>query len=210
MARGVDNEGVRARLVERAEQYGLSLASLSATIRRNPAYLQQFVARGTPRRLAERDRAVLAAALDLPESALGGPGNDRAGIAVDRLAVEASAGPGSDVDAEDRTGEAYLDPGLVRALKLRPGSVAVIRVRGTSMEPGLRDGDEVVVDTADTRPGRQARVFVVRIDGGLMIKRVAAGRAGLIVRSDNPAADPVPDGEVTVIGRAVWRMGPAL
>jgi len=46
-------ESPRNVLRRRAEERGLSLASLSARIGRNPAYLQQYVARGSPRRLPE-------------------------------------------------------------------------------------------------------------------------------------------------------------
>jgi len=206
----VENAEIGRALAEAAAERGLSLASLSVAIRRNPAYLQQFVTRGTPRRLAERDRQVLAAMLDLPESALGAPPAEQAAFRVSRLAVEASAGPGVEPVDEERTGTAMLDPALARALGLSPGRAAVIRVRGSSMEPGLIDGDDVVVDTGDRTPSVTARVYVVRIDGAVMIKRVSRGRRGLIVRSDNPAADPVPAGELEVIGRAVWRMGVAL
>ena len=38
---------------------GESYAALSRMLRRNPAYLQQYVKRGTPRLLAERDRKLL-------------------------------------------------------------------------------------------------------------------------------------------------------
>lgn len=64
---------IRARLVARARERGVSLAALSAALRRNPAYVHQFVYRGSPEVLAEGDRRVIAAALMLPESELGGP-----------------------------------------------------------------------------------------------------------------------------------------
>lgn len=157
--------------------------------------------------LAERDRQVLAAMLDLPESALGAPPPDESGFTVPRLAVEASAGPGASPDDEEATGTATLDAALARSLGLSPGRAAVIRVRGSSMEPGLVDGDQVVIDTGDRTPATTPRVYVVRIDGAVMIKRVSRGRRGLIVKSDNPDAEPVGKGEPEVIGRAVWRMG---
>ena len=45
----------RARLVELAEAGRTSLASLSAMLGRNPSYLQQFVRKGSPRKLEEAD-----------------------------------------------------------------------------------------------------------------------------------------------------------
>lgn len=203
----MDNAEIRRTLATAAAERGHSLAALSAAIRRNAAYLHQFVTRGSPRMLAERDRQVLAAMLDLPESALGAPPPEEDGFRVPRLAVEASAGPGAEPGEEERTGTAALDPALARSLGLSPGRAAVIRVRGSSMEPGLVDGDEVVVDTGDRTPDATPRVYVVRIDGAVMIKRVSRGKRRLIVRSDNPGAEPVGKGEPEVIGRAVWRMG---
>lgn len=83
----------------------------------------------------------------------------------------------------------------------------LITARGDSMEPGLYDGDQLIVDTADRTPIASARVYVIRVDGAVMVKRVAAGRKKLVATSDNPAAAPVPAGEIEVVGRVVWRMG---
>ena len=90
--------------------------------------------------------------------------------------------------------------------RLREGQAAIVRVRGDSMEPGLVDGDLIVVDRARRLPDAGGAVFVVRIDDAVMVKRVSRARAGLRVVSDNPAAPPVPDGPVEVIGRVVWLM----
>jgi len=50
---------------------GLSLSSLSVLASRNVAYLQQFVTRGTARRLPEDVRLHVAMALDLDETMIG-------------------------------------------------------------------------------------------------------------------------------------------
>ncbi len=61
----------RMRLPQLASEQGRSLANLSATIGRNPAYLQQFVTRGSPRRLPEDERRHLAIVLNVDERELG-------------------------------------------------------------------------------------------------------------------------------------------
>jgi phage repressor protein C with HTH and peptisase S24 domain len=185
---------------------GHSLARLSAMLRRNPAYLHQFVSRGTPRVLAERDRRLLADVLGVDEAALGGE-SPPAGFRVPRLDVAASAGPGAFVDTEVTIGTETLAPGLAAALGLREGRAGVIRVRGASMEPALRDGDHLIVDLADRTPRAKPAIYVIRIDDAVMVKRVSRSAAGLAAVSDNPAAAPVPDGAIEVIGRVVWRMG---
>ncbi|WP_374944874.1 helix-turn-helix transcriptional regulator [Sphingomonas sp.] len=196
----------RHALVALAQARGHSLAALSAMLRRNPAYLQQFVARGTPRVLAERDRRLLADVFGVEDAALGGE-PARAIFRVPRLDVAASAGPGAQVDDDVAIGTETLPEALARDLGLRAGQAGVIRVRGSSMEPALRDGDHLVVDQADRSPKARSAIYVIRVDGAVMVKRVARTSAGLVATSDNPVASPVPAGAIEVIGRVVWRMG---
>ncbi|MBU0668655.1 MAG: transcriptional regulator, partial [Alphaproteobacteria bacterium] len=91
----------RARLLELAQASRASLASLSAMLGRNPSYLQQFVRKGSPRRLEERDRQRLAEFFGVPETELGAPGRGfprgsaEEFLAVPRLPLDASAGPGA-------------------------------------------------------------------------------------------------------------------
>lgn len=62
---------VRATLVALADDRCDSLSFLSRLIGRNAAYLQQFVTRGTPARLDEADRLVLAKHFCVDERRLG-------------------------------------------------------------------------------------------------------------------------------------------
>ena len=195
----------RRRLTALAAARGDSLAALSAMIGRNAAYLQQFVARGSPRRLADDDRRRLADYFGVAESELGAePG--RQPFTLPRLDVAASAGPGAFVDGEIVLGAAAIDPALAARLGLRNGQAAIVRVRGDSMEPGLIDGDLIVVDRARRTPEAKGAVFVVRIEDAVMVKRVSRARGALVVVSDNPAAAGGPDAPVEVIGRVVWLM----
>ena len=195
----------RLRLKELAAARGDSLAALSAMLGRNAAYLQQYVARGSPRRLDAGDRRRLADYFGVDEVVLGAePG--RQPFLLPRLDVVASAGPGAFVDGEIMLGAAAIDPALAMKLGLRDGLAAIVRVRGDSMEPGLIDGDLIVVDRARRTPDTQPRVHVLRIDDAVMVKRVARLGNRLTIGSDNPAAPPVPGGVVEVIGRVVWLM----
>lgn len=202
---GMSETEIRKVLQDLAAKAGVSLAALSRMLGRNDAYLQQFVQRGTPRVLAERDRSYLAEFFGVPETRLGaspvaGP------MLVRRLAVAASAGPGATVDDEVMIGVEALDRQLARRLGLSDGATSVIRVRGDSMSPGLMDGDHLVVDHNDVQPNARGGLYVIRIGDALMVKRVRATAAGLAASSDNPAAPPVPNGPIAVIGRVVWQM----
>ncbi|MFN3675758.1 MAG: S24 family peptidase [Sphingomonas pseudosanguinis] len=198
-------QDVRAALPALAEKAGVSLAALSRMLGRNDAYLQQFVHRGSPRTLAEGDRRRLAEFFGVPETRLGAP-REAGPLLMPRLAVAASAGPGATVDDDVMIGVEALDRQLARRLGLSDGTASVIRVRGDSMAPGLMDGDHLVVDQKDTRPGARGGLYIIRIGDVLMVKRVCATPQGLVATSDNPAAPPVPEGPIMVVGRVVWQM----
>ena len=94
------SDDARATLERLCNERGESLAGLSRLLGRNDAYIQQYLRKGTPRRLPERDRRTLARYFVIPDSMLGGPAGDpelETGrlVPVTRSAVRASAGPGS-------------------------------------------------------------------------------------------------------------------
>jgi len=62
---------IRRTVADLADRNGDSLAALSRVIGRNTAYLQQFVDRGTPRRLPEDARLILAQHWQIDERRLG-------------------------------------------------------------------------------------------------------------------------------------------
>jgi phage repressor protein C with HTH and peptisase S24 domain len=201
----------RARLLDLAAERRVSLAQLSGLIGRNPAYLQQFVRKGSPRRLEEGDRATLARFFGVGEAELGGSEEKSSDIAwadVPRLALGASAGPGALAADERPVGALRFSRVWLRRQGLDPARLSAIAVEGDSMEPSLRDGDEILVD-AGRKPLRDG-VYVVRVAGVLLVKRLETGRPGLVVlKSDNPVYDPIElaPAEVEVIGRVVWKGG---
>jgi hypothetical protein len=201
----MDSAAQRAVLSDLIARSGESFAALSRLLGRNPAYLQQFVMRGSPRELAERDRGLLARYFGVAETLLGG--RESAGLVeVTRLDVGASAGPGGLVDGEARRRPGALDPGLLRQLGVRPAAASMIRVAGDSMMPTLADGDEILVDRDRCRLAARAALYVLRVDGVVMVKRLRALGPEIEVVSDNPAYAPrrCAAEETEVIGRVVW------
>jgi hypothetical protein len=61
---------------------GEDFAGLSRMLGRNPAYIQQFVRRGVPKRLKEAERRKLARYFSISESLLGGPRRATAPTAI--------------------------------------------------------------------------------------------------------------------------------
>ena len=214
---GMDNADVRSRLTVLAAQRGASLAQLSALIDRNSSYLQQFVRKGSPRKLEEGDRRRLAEFFGVTESELGGPEEKNVIVGriqradwvdVPRLTLGASAGPGAFPVGEGPIGAFRFAARWLRGQGLDPAMLSAIAVAGDSMEPTLRDGDEILVDKTP-RPLRDG-IHVVRLDEALLVKRVELLRGGHVaLASDNPAyrTIEVPMGEIGVVGRVVWKSG---
>ncbi|HEX8621741.1 MAG TPA: S24 family peptidase [Allosphingosinicella sp.] len=204
----------RAQLERLIRERGEDYASLSRLLGRNPAYIQQYMKRGSPRRLAEEDRRLLARYFGVDESLLGGAARvtvEAGLISIPRLDVHASAGPGALEAEEKRLGRIGFDSAWLRRLGVSgggPDRLSVIRVDGDSMTPTLSDGDEILVDREDGAGRLRDGVYVLRIEDVLVVKRLSVGPGGrLSVRSDNDAYPGWPElepGAVDVVGRVVW------
>jgi phage repressor protein C with HTH and peptisase S24 domain len=198
-----------ALIKERGEDY----AGLSRLLGRNAAYIQQYITRGSPRRLAEEDRRKLAQYFRVDERRLGGPeplASEAAELVdVPRLDLGASAGAGTLAERERALGRIGFDRAWLRRLGVKAADLSVIRVTGDSMNPTLADGDEILVDRADKAGRLRDGIYVLRSEDLLAVKRVAMSPVGrrLSVRSDNPAYPAWPDCDaaaVDVVGRVVW------
>lgn len=176
----MEGKAIRQRLAEVARSQGKSLAGLSRALGRNPAYLQQYVARGTPRHLPERDRAVLARLLDLPEAHLGGPETGTAHL---------RPVPG----VEGGAALLALEPGLVAALGADRADLALVEMVGDSMSPTLGPGDRLLLDRAARRPADG--LFLLSLGAALAVRRLVVHPASGLVTllADNPAIPAVTD-----------------
>ena len=208
--------GAQARLVALAEEKKVSLAALSRMIGKNASYLQQFVRKGSPRKLDEADRGKLARFFGIAEDELRGaeeisyeaPRDSSDWLDVPRLALGASAGPGAVAHDEEAIGAFRFSTRWLREQGLDGAMLSAIQVSGDSMEPTLRDGDEILVDRGPRRA--MDGIHVVRIDDILHVKRVDTSRPGVVsLISDNRAYRPLelrPD-EVEIVGKVVWKSG---
>lgn len=207
----------RIALDRAARERGEDYASLSRLIGRNPAYIQQYIKRGTPRVLPERERALLADYLQIEEEKLGAPARRAPGqggdalITVPRLDVGAAAGAGSLAEDDRPLAQLGFDPRWLRKLTANPQKLAIISVEGDSMLPSLGHGDDIMVDHADTTDRLRDGIYVLRRDGVLLVKRLVRGIASAVgqinVISDNPtypAENDVAIDDLTIVGRVVW------
>ena len=98
----------------------------------------------------------------------------------------------------------------LRQFSTNPHNLAIVKVTGTSMEPLLHAGDEVMVDFSVPVTLRDG-LYAVRLGDVLLVKHLQRLPEGKIVlRSENPFYEPVeidlekePE-DFAVIGRVVW------
>jgi phage repressor protein C with HTH and peptisase S24 domain len=124
----------------------------------------------------------------------------------------AAAGSGKPAPEYPTEFIAFRHDWIRAAFDLDPGQVMLISAAGDSMEPGIRDGDLLLVDTrqdAFTEFG----IYVFEARGERLVKRVQRKFDGtLYVISDNAVYQPEAISselatEIRVVGKVIWRGG---
>jgi hypothetical protein len=219
----MENTDTRTTLLRLCSEKGTSLAALSALIGRNSSYLQQFVRKGSPRKLEEGDRRRLARFFGVDESLLGGeitvpvkekssrlPASSARGgdwTDVPRLALDASAGPGALAAGQRRLG----------ALRFRKAGCAawgwIRRIFPPSRWRAIRCGRCSTMATKfwSITPAPPRAMASMWCAWAIICWSSASTWAARprAPQSENPAYDPIdldPE-EVAVIGRVVWKGG---
>lgn len=224
------NDAVRAALDKLISDRGTSYAAISTMLGRNQAYIHQFIHRGSPQRLAENDRRFLAEFFAVDEALLGADKGNSAGKrrgqaqfsqmrahadnlrAIPKLSVGASAGQGALTGDEYAVGQIAFDEGWLRKQGLAKVQLSMISVEGDSMEPTLRNGDDILLAlSGDNGGGYMAKrdgIYVLRMDDSLMVKRLSFAPDGrLSVISDNkvyPSRHGLTRDQVHIVGQVVW------
>lgn len=124
--------------------------------------------------------------------------------------VKALAGAGSSlVTSGDISGSMPFRKSFLLQHGLHAASCILIDVMGDSMEPLLRTGDTIMVDTSDTNVV-DGKIYLVAVGEELVVKRLQKMPNGLLLRSDNPiyADIPVSSAEIgssaVIHGRVRW------
>ncbi|MFV0409781.1 MAG: XRE family transcriptional regulator, partial [Paracoccus sp. (in: a-proteobacteria)] len=95
-------------------------------------------------------------------------------VPVAHFTAEASAGHGSLVQDETHDSTYAYSRTFLDRRRLKPENLAVISVRGDSMDPDLHDGDKILIDCAEVELDRikDGQIFVVNFGGALFVKRI--------------------------------------
>lgn len=131
-------------------------------------------------------------------------------VQIPRYEVSASAGGGAVIHSEQIVDHLTFKADWVRnALGIPVSDLALINVKGDSMEPTLSNGDVILIDMGKDGFDDNA-VYVLRLNGTLLVKRVKRNFDGsVLVSSDNAMYPPdtIKDDMVdtlNVVGRVVW------
>jgi phage repressor protein C with HTH and peptisase S24 domain len=108
---------------------------------------------------------------------------------------------------------AFSESFLKQTLRRSPQNLALLTASGDSMDPTIRDGDLLLVDTSARRI-EGSRIYVLAIGGALMVKRIQLRLDGsVVVKSDNAVYEPEvlaadQTSSLNILGQVVWQAGP--
>ena len=189
----MERDPARDSLREQLGRKGVSLAAGSLAIGRNRTYLQQYLARGVPRVLCHRDSEALGKLLDCDPATLrrtelpalrpwkrkrrrsAAPGAGLATVPEAEIAAAAGAAAFEEAFIFEKARWQMPEVMVRHEACAEPEALLIVRVRGNAMEPEMRDGDRIVVDTARRAPAT-GELFVLWDGSALAVKRVEAVR----------------------------------
>lgn len=190
-----DAEPSRGRLVALAEVSGVSVAWLAKGEGPLPTQGELGEWTGTRSGPLQDEGSFPHGFLILPDAAEG-----------------AAAGSGDHAPTINTKFVAFRIDWLRRMLATEPSKLILETALGDSMEPMIRDGDLLLIDTNESRI-KDFGIFVLEVRKERLVKRVQRKFDGsLILISDNPLYQPEEiaaalAGEIKIVGKVVWRGG---
>lgn len=132
-------------------------------------------------------------------------------VLIPRYDIEASAGPGALIDKEHVLDYlAFQESWVRRELHADPAKLVLITARGDSMEPTIRPGDLLLIDTG-INDFMDDAIYVLAYEDGLQVKRIQRFLTGAVaVRSDNERVyheetlAPNEAARIRIAGRVRW------
>lgn len=228
------SEQIRATLDAAIKEAGLSYKEVSLAIGRKDSYIHRFIKYGLPSKLNENDRRQLSIILGIPEQdlttftlsapivpahaagiqavadSITGLLKKKDSVSIAILDVAACCGSGIDNFEENVIGQWNMPLMEYRTISTtsNPDNVKMIRARGDSMAPTLKDGDWVLADMS-FRSTDSDGLYLIRSSTGLSIKRLQGSIPGHIcVISDNPKYPPQTweSGEIQILGKIIYTL----
>lgn len=212
------HEAIREELIRQLDAKLIKGKDVAAALGIDPARVTEM--RKYERRVQAEEEEPLARILGLADEPVPATGEITRHSLTD-LATELGLVLVDEIDLAFGMGATYLDGSDPEVLGIVPfrenwlqglysGDVKhlkVVRGRGDSMEPTIRDGDTVLVDTSQRRIDDQDRIWAISYGDLGMIRRIrVTPRGSWMLMPDNQVVRPdeVGDGETAVIGRVIW------
>ena len=133
---------------------------------------------------------------------------------VPRSFARLSAGSGEIVFDEKNGPALPFETVWIKAKGLYGNSLILVDAAGDSMEPTINDGDMVLVHTRIGDDFEDGKVYAIRYNDELRVKRLFHRHdGGIVIRSDNHGRfpdEPVPPDSlehIEVLGSVVWAAG---
>lgn len=127
-----------------------------------------------------------------------------------RYEIEAGAAPGRHIESEQVVDfVTFKEEWIQNFLRVPQKNLALLSVKGDSMNPTLNDGDMILVDLRTTRVEDSA-IYVLEFEDTLLVKRIQRKLDGsVVIKSDNDLYEPEAFEKnqvesLRIIGRVVW------
>ena len=128
-------------------------------------------------------------------------------VAVQRVNLRVSAGvTGYRVEHLEGNGQpVFFRADWIASKGYKAEKLFALKVSGESMEPGLWDGDLIVMDSAQTAPV-DGEVYVANYEGEVVVKRLERNAGEWWLTSDNPRFKPKKcDEHAEILGRVIYK-----
>lgn len=223
---------IKQKVARLIEEKGLSQNSVSLQMGYERTYLTQFINRENPKRLSDKARRRLATILEVPEQELTDEdlsdtieplfiaGANQAietatnffrslksTAKIDIINVSACCGNGQETFSEKTCGHVSIPLEELKSItNISPNNIKLIKATGDSMDPTIKDGDMVWIDTGNNFISSDG-IYLLRMPTGLAIKRIQTELTGAIaIKSDNDKYSNTTAnvGEINVIGKVIY------
>ena len=198
------------------------MQSLSMALGKNRTYVQQYVKKLAPKYLPLdialdisrripaidwRDHVRPEARSFKPATPVPQACNDDDVVLIDELDVRAAAGDGAFVEENHVLRQWKIPRTILIHGNAEPENVRIIVAEGDSMEPLIRGGDYLIVDTSRRNPTPPG-IFVLWDGIGVLCKRLEYRPAtgSVVIASDNPLYEKreATAEDIMIQGRVFW------
>jgi phage repressor protein C with HTH and peptisase S24 domain len=193
-------------ILEGLKRLGVPHERIAAAIHRDRTAATKMM--NTGRAIKASEIGPLTALIAEYEEAAGEVFEDRL-PARDYLPVEilpSFAGMGAGGSGEGDRGTGLVPRYLVEnELRAKPADLLLIDVRGDSMEPDFRHGDQLLIDRRDRNP-TQPGAFAIIGEGAYVVKNIERTGGQLRIFSSNQKYrdEQLDPEQVEILGRPVW------